>query len=104
MTNIQKQAPGPARDIVTAAVFNIQQNQRAAGVIAIIAVAIAFYSATSYVGGFMRAADTILDVPEGRPLWETLPLQVAFTAPGGHFLAVSAGSVVFTRRLGQGAR
>ena len=101
LTNIQKQAPGPARDIVTAAVFNIQHNQRAAGVIAIIAVAIAFYSATSYVGGFMRAANTIWDVPEGRPLWKTVPIQLAFTALAGIFLAVSAVSVVFTGQLAQ---
>src|SRR5258706_569969 len=73
----------------------------AAGVIAIIAVAVAFYSATSYVGGFMRAANTIWDVPEGRPLWKTVPIQLAFTALVGIFLAVSAVSVVFTGRLAQ---
>jgi membrane protein len=93
--------PGPAQQIVADGLTNIQQNPRAAGVLAIVGVAIAFWSATSYVGGFMRAANAIYDVPEGRPIWKTIPIQLAITAVTGVFLAVSSLSVVFTGQLAQ---
>jgi membrane protein len=102
-TNIQALTPGPARDVVTSLIENLQHDQGAAGVLAVIGLVIAFYSATSYVGGFMRAANAIYDVPEGRPLWKTVPIQLAFTAVTMVFLAVSTLSVVFTNRLAQQA-
>lgn len=101
VSNIQTLTPGPARDIF-ASWFD-KHNQGTAGLFAIVGLVIAFYSATSYVGGFMRAANAIYDVPEGRPLWKTVPIQLAFTAITGIFFAVSALSVVFTGRLAQQA-
>jgi membrane protein len=101
--NINALTPGPAREIVATGIENLQKNQGAAGVLAVVGLLIAFYSATSYIGGFMRAANAIYDVPEGRPLWKTLPLQLAFTAITGIFFAASALSVVFTGRLAQQA-
>ena len=101
LANIETLAPGPSRDIVAAGVSELRNNQSAAGVVALIAVGIAFYSATSYVGGFMRAANAIFDVPEGRPLWKTVPIQIAVTAVTGIFLAISAISVFFTGQLSQ---
>jgi membrane protein len=94
--NIGSLAPGPAHDIVATSVEHLHENQRAAGLLAIVGVAIAFYSATSYIGGFMRAANAIYDVPEGRPVWKTVPIQLAITAITGIFLAVSSLAVVFT--------
>jgi membrane protein len=44
----------------------------------------------------MRAANAIYDVPEGRPVWKTVPIQLAVTAVTGIFLAVSSLAVVFT--------
>ena len=94
--NIGSLAPGPAHDIVASSVQHLHENQRAAGLLAIVGVVIAFYSATSYIGGFMRAANAIYDVPEGRPVWKTVPIQLAVTAVTGIFLAVSSLAVVFT--------
>jgi membrane protein len=103
LANIQALTPGPAKDIIDAGVSNLQKNTGAAGILAVVGVVIAFWSATSYVGGFMRAANAIYDVPEGRPLWKTVPIQLAFTAITGVFLAVSVLSVVFTGRLAHAA-
>ena len=44
----------------------------------------------------MRAANTIYDVPEARPFWKTLPIQILVTVITGVFLAVSALAVVFS--------
>ena len=77
--------PG-ARHIVANGLEDMSNSQHAAGLVAIIGIVIAFWSATSYVGGFMRAANRIYDVPEGRPLWKTVPIQLAFTAITGVLL------------------
>jgi membrane protein len=99
--NIQALAPGPARDLISSLIANLQHDQRAAGVLATVSVVVAFYSATSYIGGFMRAANAIYDVPEGRPLWKTVPIQLGITAVTGVFLIVSALSVFLTGQLAQ---
>jgi membrane protein len=97
--NIRALTPGPAREIIANGIENLQQNQGAAGILALVGLAIAFWSATGYIGAFMRAANAIYDVPEGRPLWKTLPIQIFVTTITGIFLAVSALAVVFTGRL-----
>src|SRR4029078_9549013 len=96
IANITTLTPGPARDIVVLGVSNLKENQSAAGFVVAIGAVVAFWSATSYVGGFMRAANAIFDVPEGRPLWKTVPIQLAVTAITGIFLGVSSLAVVFT--------
>lgn len=99
LANVQELAPGPAHQIITDGVENLRDSQTTAGVVAILGVAIAAWSATGYVGAFMRAANRIYDVPEGRPLWKTVPIQIFITAVTGIFLAVSALAVVLTGRL-----
>jgi membrane protein len=103
VSNLRDLTPGPARDAIAAGIENLQGNDRVAGLLAIVGLAIAFWSATSYVGGFMRAANAIYDVPEGRPVWKTIPIQFAITTVTLVFLAVSALAVVFTGRLAQAA-
>ncbi|WP_033339998.1 YihY/virulence factor BrkB family protein [Catenuloplanes japonicus] len=69
------------------------------GVIAIIGLIGAFWSASGYVGAFMRASNSIYEVPEGRPVWKTLPIRVGVTALVGVMLVACAIIVVFTGGL-----
>src|ERR687892_1193005 len=46
LENLGEVAPGPAKDIFTSAITNIQKNQGAAGLAAIIAIALALWSAS----------------------------------------------------------
>jgi membrane protein len=39
----------------------------------------ALWSASGYIGAFMRASNTIYETPEGRPMWKLRPLQVLVT-------------------------
>jgi membrane protein len=103
LENIRSLAPGLAQDIIAAGISDVKDHHSTASVIAVVGVLIASYSATSYVGGFIRAANAIYDVPEGRPLWKTVPLQLVFTAITGAFLVVSAFSIVLTGGLAQAA-
>jgi membrane protein len=78
--NLGRAAPGAAREILTNAIQNIQSHRSTAGVLFIAGLAVALWSASSYVAAFMRASNVVWDVEEGRPIWKTIPLRVAVTA------------------------
>jgi membrane protein len=63
---------------------------------AIAGVAAALWSASSYVGAFMRASNVIYETPEGRPIWKLRPLQVLVTLIMVVLLALVALAVVLT--------
>ncbi|TCB96538.1 YihY/virulence factor BrkB family protein [Micromonospora zingiberis] len=89
------------RQIIDAAIDQAQHNGGLAGFAAIVGLLAAFWSASGYVAAFMRAANVIYDVPEGRPIWKTLPTRVAVTAVIGVLLLASAVIVVFTGRFAE---
>ena len=90
-------APGPVRSILTSAVSNLQHGQQStAGVLAVVGVVGALWSASSYVAAFMRAANAIYDVPEGRPVWKTLPVRLGITVLTGVIVAAAALAVILT--------
>jgi len=72
-----------------------------AGLAAIIGIALAFWSASGYVAAFMRASNAVYDVPEGRPVWKTIPIRLAVTAVVGLMLVASAVIVIFTGDLAE---
>jgi membrane protein len=93
-------APGPTRDVLTGAIRNLQNGHRStAGVLAIAGLLGALWSASGYIGAFMRACNAIYDVPEGRPMWKTLPIRVGMTVLTGVVVLVIALSVVLTGAL-----
>ena len=103
--NLAKVAPGAARQIFTSAVHNIQANQGTAGVLFVVGLAGALWSASGYIAAFMRASNVIWDVEEGRPIWRTIPLRLAVTLVTVLLLTFSALAVVLTgglaRQLGK---
>jgi membrane protein len=68
--NIQK----PLNDVVNA--------KGGAGALFGVGLAGAIWSASGYLGAFMRATNAIYEVEEGRPFWKLRPLQVALTVLG----------------------
>jgi membrane protein len=97
--NLGKVAPGPAQKIFTGAIHNLQTSKGAAGVLVIVGIAIALWSASGYVGAFMRASNAIYGVEEGRPFWFKRPVQFAVTLVLVLLLAASAIAVVLTGGL-----
>jgi membrane protein len=93
--------PGAVREILTAALNDIQQNPRKAGIAAIVGLAVATWSASGYVNAFMMASNAIYDVPEGRPLWKRLPIRIGVTAATGVLLVLSVLIVVLSGRLAE---
>ena len=99
--NLGQVAPGPAKDIFTSAIENLQQNQGAAGIMLIVGLALAIWSASGYVSAFMRASNTIYDVEEGRSVWKSIPTRVGTTLVLLLLLAITAVGVVLTGGLAE---
>ncbi|WP_405099648.1 YihY/virulence factor BrkB family protein [Micromonospora sp. NBC_01412] len=94
---------GNIRQIISAAIDQASNAGGLASVAAVIGLLAAFWSASGYVAAFMRASNSIYDVPEGRPIWKTLPIRVGVTAVIGVLLLASAVIVVFTGRFAEEA-
>ena len=93
-------APTQIQDLLNQ-VLNQVSDPGTAGFAAILGLATAFWSASGYIGAFMRASNAIYDVPEGRPIWKTLPIRLGVTAVIGIMLILAAVIVVFTGDLAQ---
>src|SRR3954466_1499653 len=97
--NLGAVAPGPAKQIFTSAIQNLQKNQGAALIPFVIGLAVALWSASGYVAAFMRASNSIYDIEEGRPVWKTLPTRVGTTLVLLVMLAAVAIGVTLTGGL-----
>jgi membrane protein len=101
LDNLNTLAPGPARDIFTSAIKNIQKARGTSGALFVVGILLAVWSASGYIGAFMRAANAIYEVEEGRSFLEKRPLQVAITVLLLAMVGVSAFAVVVTGGLAQ---
>ncbi|WP_435372412.1 YihY/virulence factor BrkB family protein [Streptomyces ficellus] len=103
MDNLQKLAPGPARDIISNAVQQLQGNGGTGSLMAIVGLVLALWSASGYIAAFIRTSNAVYDMPEGRPVWKVLPLRLVLTVVLMVLAVVSALIVVFTGPLAQRA-
>lgn len=96
-------APGAARDIITRAVEQLQGRAGVGSLVAVLGLVLAIWSASGYVGAFMRAANAVYDMPEGRPMWKVLPVRLGVTVALMIMAVISALIVVFTGGLARQA-
>jgi membrane protein len=101
LDNLATVAPGPAQDIFTSAIENLNKSQGSAGILLIVGIAIALWSASGYVGAFIRASNAIYEVDEGRPFWKLRPVQIAITLFMIVLISVGAVAVVVTGPLAE---
>ncbi len=97
--NLTQVAPGPAREVFTSAIQNLQNSPGASGFAFVLGLAVALWSASGYVAAFMRASNRIYEVEEGRPFWKKGPVRLGVTVALGLLLALSALAVVLTGGL-----
>jgi membrane protein len=103
LDNIRALAPGPARDILRDAVGQLGDSGGTGGVLAVVGLLAALWSASGYVAAFIRASNAVYDLPEGRPVWKLTPLRLGLTVALMLLLAASAVIVVFTGSLAERA-
>jgi membrane protein len=68
-----------ALDGLKETIDGIVRNKGGAGALLGLGLAGALWSASGYIGAFMRASNAIYEVPEGRPFWKLRPMQVLVT-------------------------
>jgi membrane protein len=101
VTNLGKALPASVRNIIMGDVTHLQHSHAASGILGIAGLVLALWSASNYVAAFMRASNTIYDVPEGRPIWKTAPIRLGVTLTTMILLVAAAVIVVVTGGLAQ---
>lgn len=71
--------PETAAQTFAGPIESITSSAGTAGFLAIVGTLVAVWSASAYVGAFIRASNVIYETPEGRPFWKLRPLQLAIT-------------------------
>jgi membrane protein len=88
--------PQSAAQTFSDPIESITSNRSTAGLALIFSLAAALWSASGYIGAFMRASNVIYETPEGRPIWKLRPLQILVTLVMVILLAVIALALVLT--------
>src|SRR4051794_5705942 len=63
INNVGETAPGAVRQVLVNALTELQRGRGGAGLVALLALAAAIWSASGYVAAFMRASNAVYDVP-----------------------------------------
>jgi membrane protein len=96
-SNIQAiPAAGQAKQIILNTIDNLAAHRGAAGIAFVLGLALALWSASGYIGAFMRASNAIYETGEGRPFYKLRPLQMAVTLVMIVLIALSAAAIVIT--------
>ena len=88
--------PSSAADTFAGPIEDLTRNQSTAGIALIVGIASALWTASGYVGAFMRASNEIYEVEEGRGIVRLRPLQMFVTLVLVVLLAVVAAAVALT--------
>jgi membrane protein len=71
--------PHSAAQTFAGPIESIASHRDTAGTAFVLGLAVALWSASGYVGAFIRASNVIYETREGRPFWRLRPLQIAVT-------------------------
>ncbi|MEU5951600.1 YihY/virulence factor BrkB family protein [Streptomyces sp. NPDC047525] len=96
LETLEELAPGSARDIIGDAVRQLEGRGGVGSLMAVVGIVLAVWASSGYVGAFIRTANAVYDMPEGRPVWKVLPVRVGVTLVLLTLAVVSALIVVFT--------
>lgn len=91
--------PASAVDTFREPIQSVTSNKGAAGIMAIVGVVAALWSASGYVGAFTEASNSIYEVEEGRPFWKLKPLQLLITLVCITLVAITALALVVSGPL-----
>jgi membrane protein len=96
LNNLGQVAPGGVRSFLHSVITQVQGHGGTAGIAGIIGLLLALWSASGYVAAFMRAANAIYEIDEGRPIWKTAPVRLLTTLALVIMLLIAAAIVVLT--------
>src|SRR3954454_13568268 len=93
--------PGNARDAIKGSIDNVVQSKGGAGALLGFGLLGALWSASGYIGAFMRASNAIFEKLEGRAFYKLRPLQVLVTFVMMLLFAVTLIALVVTGPLAE---
>ena len=93
---VTKIGPDSAATTFEGPIKQVTESRSTAGFALIVSTLVALWSASGYLGAFIRASNVIYETREGRPFWKLRPLQLLMTLVVVLLLAVIALSVVLT--------
>ncbi|MBA3809081.1 MAG: YihY/virulence factor BrkB family protein [Solirubrobacterales bacterium] len=76
---VGKLGPSSAKQTFEGPIESITEQRGTAGILFVVGLVGALYSASSYVAAFARASNVIFETPEGRPFWKLKPQQMLVT-------------------------
>jgi membrane protein len=98
-------AAGQAKDIILKTIDNLSSHPSAAGIAFIFGLVVALWSASGYIGAFIRASNAIYETDEGRPFYKLRPLQMGVTLIMLLLITLTLAAIVITgpvtERVGQ---
>ena len=93
---VNKIGPDTAATTFAGPIRQVTESRATAGFALVIGTLLALWSASGYLGAFIRASNVIYETREGRPFWKLRPLQLALTLVMVLLLAVMALGIVLT--------
>jgi membrane protein len=98
---VRQVAPASAVDTVAKPIEEVITSKGSASTLLGFGLLGAIWSASGYIGAFMRAANVVYEVKEGRPFWKLRPLQIVLTLLVVSLLAVVLVGLVVTGPLAE---
>jgi membrane protein len=93
---VTKVGPDSAATTFEGPIRQVTESRGTAGFALIVSALVALWSASGYLGAFIRASNVIYETREGRPFWKLRPLQLLMTLVVVLLLAVMTLGVVLT--------
>lgn len=93
---VTRVGPDSAATTFEGPIRQVTESRGTAGFALIASTVVALWSASGYLGAFIRASNVIYETREGRPFWKLRPLQLVMTLVIVLLLAVMALGIVLT--------
>jgi membrane protein len=93
---VNRLGPDSAASTFEGPIRQVTESRSTAGFALIASTLLALWSASGYLGAFIRASNVIYETREGRPFWKLRPLQLLLTLVIVLLLAVMALGIVLT--------
>jgi membrane protein len=98
---IDEIGPDSAVETFRGPVETVVNSSTGAGLALLLSVGLALWTASGYIGAFMRASNAIYEVEEGRPFWKLRPIQIVVALIMVLLLALVLVAIVLTGPLAE---
>src|SRR3954462_3187808 len=93
---VNRIGPDTAATTFAGPIRQVTERRATTGVALVLGTLLALWSASGYLGAFIRASNVIYETREGRPFWKLRPLQLLLTLVVVILLGVMALGVILT--------